>query len=94
MQKPKQKKAMIRKWTLQNELNDIFDVWSGIGTYKAYNPEHYDIVPKRSYKEKLLKIKEEELSRLKEQQKHYNSRAEAEQLRVQSEIDRLKVELG
>lgn len=85
-------------------VGDTVDVFNGILNWSRpsfsylkgefVNTDDYDIVPKRSYKERLMKMKEEELTRLKESQQHYNTRAEEEQKRVQAEIDRLKRELS
>ncbi len=79
--------------------NSLLDAWFSMPDvtwreYDLYNPQEYDLVPKRSYKEKQLQTKEDELRRLKEAQNHYNTRADAEQKRVQSEIEKLRSELS
>jgi hypothetical protein len=79
--------------------NSLLDAWFGLPDvtwreYDIYNPEEYELVPRKSYKEKQVQAKEEELRRLKEAQKHYNSRADAEILRVTNEIEKLRSELS
>jgi len=81
-------------------INDdlaIFDRFFGFSTPTFgfikgdfYNPEEYDLVPKKSFREKQLKFKEQRLQELKERKANYNSLCDEQEKELQSDIETLK----
>jgi hypothetical protein len=79
-------------------IERVFDMYSPLKsslTFKGQlvDTELYDIVPKKSYTEKQIKLKEEELERLKTSQKLTNERFDIEKQNLKNEIEGLKRKL-
>jgi hypothetical protein len=85
----------IRVWAhddLAQKIDDMFDFWNPVKISSSYgihtfNSDEYDLVPKKSYWERKLKEKEEELSRLKQRKENdirfYESREKSLQLEIE-----------
>jgi hypothetical protein len=71
-----------RAWFTHPDLSTI--------GYCVVDTEKYDLVPKPSYTEKLIKAKEQEIANLEDQQTHYNKRVADQREKLQKEIDTLK----
>jgi len=66
---------------------------TGVVLKRVYDPEQYDLVPKRSYTEKRIKEKEQELLSLGERRKNLNRQLNEEEKTLKLEIDQLKQKL-
>jgi hypothetical protein len=58
-----------------------------------YNPEDYDLTPKKSYLERLLSLKEEELKTVRQQQAHTHERFEIQKKNLQNDITEIRKKL-
>ena len=89
----------IRKFSIGDDLA-YFDNFFGFGRPtlscikgEFYNPEEYDLVPRKSFKEKQLKFKEQRLQELKERRKNDNQHYDEQEKELQLEIDTLRQKL-
>lgn len=60
----------------------------------TYDPEQFNLVPKRSYTERRIKEKEQELLSLGEKRKNINRQLNEEEKALKLEIDQLKQKLN
>jgi len=74
-----------------DSLSDILNVNH---VKRVYNPEEYDLVPKRSYIERQIKLKEQKIMSLGERRKNLNRQLNEEEKTLQLEIDQLKQKLN
>lgn len=76
-----------RQSELMKELNGWFtDPITTYTQYGIYDPDEFDLVPKKGHIEKQIKFKEEELGRLKQrrenEQRYYEEREKALSLEI------------
>jgi hypothetical protein len=81
---------IVRRW---NEIPWAKPSWTLI-TGEVYNPETHDLIPKKSFLERQLSLKEEELKTVKQQQEHTNQRFEIQKQNIKNEIADLKKKLA
>jgi len=82
----------------QSALNSLFydaisDVLNVNHVKREYDPEQYDLVPKRSYTEKRIMEKEQALLSLGERRNNINRQLNEEEKALKLEIDQLKQKL-
>jgi len=92
---------MIRRYSFGELLRDfnigldVFDdFWRKpsltFSQGEFYNPDEFDLIPKKRHFEKLLKEKEQQLSNLEGIQKHYNEQHK----KLREEIEELKKQIN
>ena len=79
-----------------DEFNDLLSTWSWpvrIQQFKTYNPEEFDLVPKKGIIEKKIKEKEEEIRRVESQKKIEMEGWDLRIKNLQTDIEELKKKL-
>ena len=61
---------------------------------QIYNPEDFDLVPKRNYLERQIKFKEEEIARLKQRRDNELKYYESQEKKLNLELEQLKQRLS
>ena len=66
---------MIRLRNVFDDIAWVNDIWSQpvttwtVNSYKLYDPDKYDLVPKEAYKKELAEVRKKEIANKKEQLK-------------------------
>jgi hypothetical protein len=98
--KPKNLNKMAYRFNgddFYNEFNSLIETWTWpmarVTHYKSYNPEEYDLVPKKGIIEKRIKDKEEEIRRVEGQKKLEMEGWDNRIKNLQNDIEELKKKL-
>lgn len=71
---------MIKLRDIFDDIGWVDDIWAKpvstwtTRTYRMYDPEKYDLVPKESYKKELAEAKKKEIESLKKEKENLDKR--------------------
>ena len=71
---------MIRLRNVFDDIAWVNDIWSQpvttwtVNSYKLYDPDKYDLVPKEAYKKELAEVKKKEIESLKKEKENLDKR--------------------
>jgi hypothetical protein len=85
---------MTRTRRFDDSITDLIAAFGGFTPFEAYNPDEFDLVPRKGYFERQIKEKEEELSRLKQRKANEQKFYENQEKSLTLEIEMLKQKLN